>query len=156
MRPLSFRSFSFAFLTALAACAGGPSADTTMPAFQPMPMGETAASTAPIAITQSMAEEILVAFTDRNGRRREVGFRCTWATDSAHEQLAAACANHNFASAHEPARSILTNADLDSTPGIDACREHLRARLDEVLFPCDVAGVQAQLTSVEWTTWNVR
>ena len=150
------RLSSFAFLSVLAACAGGPSTNFETSEYSPMPMGETARNTTPIAVTQAMEEEILVVFTDRNGRRREVGFRCSFATDSAHELLAMAAARHNLAAAHEQARAVLCNADLDSFGGIDACQEHLRARLDEVLFPCGIDGVKARLSRVEWSTWDVR
>jgi hypothetical protein len=156
MRPMFPRSSSFAFLTLLAACAGGPSPNFATSEYSPMPMGETARNAAPIAVTQAMAEEILVVFTDRNGRRREVGFRCSFATDSAHELLAMAAARHNLAAAHGQARNVLCTADLDSFVGIEACQEQLRSRLDEVLFPCGIDGVQARLTGVEWSTWDVR
>ncbi|MBL8755486.1 MAG: hypothetical protein JNK15_19455 [Planctomycetes bacterium] len=156
MRPLSLLSFPFALLTAFTACAGGPSPDFASSEFQPAPLMESARIARPVAVTQSSVDEILVTFTDQNGRRRTVGFRCTWTTDSAHDLLAAACVQQNFTAAHAQARNVLCLADLDTTAGIEACQQLLRTRLDETLFPCGIDGVQAHLTGIEWTTWDVR
>lgn len=143
----------------LAACAAGP-APTTEPTWLPTPIGETAmpvAATPPaaaIAITHPV--EIEHAWTDANGRRWNIAYRCRITSDDAHETLAAACLQANWATAIEQSLPICAQANLDTIPGIVACEQQLQQRLTDVLFPCAADTFVGAVTGIEWTLWRVQ
>jgi hypothetical protein len=157
MRMLLPRSFLPASLLA-AACAGGPTTDASNATFAPMPMGETAAMAVPVATSVAcrVPGEIEHTWVDAHGRQWQVAFRCSYATDDAHDALAAACVQQNQEAATACALPTLQKADLDTFAGIEACAEALQVQLDEVLFPCSAGNLQARVTGIEWTAWIVR
>jgi hypothetical protein len=148
-------------LLLVAACASSPD-DTDMPGYAPQPMGELARQVAPaapagpaVAIATVTPAEIEHAWTDARGRHWAIAFRCRYATDDAHELLAAACVRTNWLAACERTLATCQAADLDTFAGIAACEERLCQQLGGVLFPCEAGPAVADVTSIEWTMWRV-
>lgn len=152
-------------LLVAAACSSSPD-EVASPQFAPQPLAaapltETVRATrmpvrTPIAIAMATPAEIEHAWTDARGRHWAIAFRCRYATDDAHEQLAAACVRTNWLAACEHTAAICQAADLDTFAGIAACEERLCHQLGDVLFPCEAGTAVADVTSIEWTMWRVR
>lgn len=139
----------------VAACTGGPATEP-MPSFAPMPMGEIALPRAPSALVVTHPVEFEHRWTDARGREWNVAFRCGYATDDAHELLAAASVQTNLLAAHEASLAICKGANLDTIAGIVACETRLQEQLTDVLFPCAPGLQGTQVTTIEWTLWLVR
>ena len=127
-----------------------------------MPMGEIAITSAavpaavPLALTVPHRMEIEHAWTDSAGRSWCIAFRCTYATDDAHEALAAMCVRANWLDACEATRQTCVNANLDTFAGIAVCEERLQQQLSALLFPCATDAFLANVTGIEWTRWLVQ
>ncbi|MFY9342542.1 MAG: hypothetical protein WAT39_08630 [Planctomycetota bacterium] len=167
MRPLP-QFVPSVFLFVVVGCASNEASEPLPPfAVSPMPMVEAATpmpvpapvpampAPAPIALTAVCPGEIEHTWTDSLGRRWQVAFRCRYASDSAHEQLAAATAQANWLRACELTRETCTNGELDTFEGIASCERRLQRQLDEILFPCDAGALNSQVTAIEWTAWIV-